>query len=67
MRKIGFAGVGLALGAGLAGLLALPRSAMSQAVDTQGLHLLGVIFVALPVGAVLGLVLGLLAERVTRR
>jgi hypothetical protein len=40
---------------------------MSQAVDTQGLHLLGVIFVALPVGAVLGLVLGLLAERVTRR
>ena len=67
MRAFGFALTGLVLGAGVALLLALPQSAGSQAVDTQGLHLMGVIFVAVPVGAVLGLVLGLLAERVLRR
>jgi hypothetical protein len=67
MRKLGFALGGLGLGAALALLLAKPQSAVSQAVDTQGLHLIGVIFVAVPVGAVLGLVLGLLAERVLRR
>jgi hypothetical protein len=67
MRKLGFALGGLVLGAGVALLLALPQSAMSRAVDTQGLHLMGVIFVAVPVGAVLGLVLGLLAERGLRR
>jgi hypothetical protein len=67
MRKLGFALGGLVLGAGLALLLALPQSAGARAVDPQGLHLIGVIFVAVPVGAVLGLVLGLLAERVLRR
>lgn len=67
MRKLGFALGGLVLGAGVALLLALPQSAMSRAVDTQGLHLIGVLFVAVPVGAVLGLVLGLLAERGLRR
>jgi hypothetical protein len=67
MRKLGFAALGLLAGAGLALLLALPQSAMSRAVDTQGLHLIGVLFVAVPVGALLGLVLGLLAERLTRR
>lgn len=67
MRKFAFALGGLVLGAGSALLLALPQSPMSQAVDTQGLHLLGVIFVAVPVGAVLGTVIGLLAERVLRR
>lgn len=67
MRKLGFALGGLVPGAGLALLLALPQSAGARAVDPQGLHLIGVIFVAAPVGAVLGLVLGLLAERVLRR
>lgn len=67
MRKVGFAALGLVLGAGTAAVLALPQSAMSRAVDTQGLHLIGVIFVALPVGAVAGAVLGLVAERVLRR
>lgn len=67
MRKLGFAALGLLAGAGLALLLALPQSAMSRAVDTQGLHLIGVLFVAVPVGALLGLVLGVLAERLTRR
>lgn len=67
MRKLGFALGGLVLGAGVALLLALPKSAMSQAVDTQGLHLIGVVFVAVPVGAVLGAVVGLLVARVTRR
>lgn len=66
MRKLGFALGGLVLGAGLALLLALPQSAGARAVDPQGLHLIGVIFVAVPVGAVLGLVLGLLAERSLR-
>jgi hypothetical protein len=67
MRKIGFAVPGLVIGAGLALLLALPQSAGARAVDPQGLHLIGVIFVAVPVGAVLGLVLGLVVERVLRR
>ena len=67
MRELGFAGAGLMLGAGVALVLALPQSAMSQAVDTQGLHLIGVVFVAVPIGAVLGAVLGLLVARVTRR
>ncbi len=67
MRKLGFALGGLVLGTGLAILLALPQSAGARAVDPQGLHLIGVIFVAVPVGAVLGLVLGLIAERVLRR
>jgi hypothetical protein len=67
MRKVGFAVMGLLVGAGVALLLALPQSPMSRAVDTQGLHLIGILFVAVPVGAVLGAVLGLLVERVTRR
>lgn len=67
MRKIGFAVLGLVIGAGLAVVLALPQSPGARAVDPQGLHLIGVIFVAVPVGAVLGLVLGLLAERMLRR
>ncbi len=67
MRKLGFAIGGLVLGAGLALLLALPQSAGARAVDPQGLHLIGVIFMAVPLGAVLGLVLGLLAERLLRR
>lgn len=67
MRKIGFAALGLVIGAGLAVLLALPQSLGARAVDPQGLHLIGVIFVAVPVGAVLGAALGLIAERVLRR
>lgn len=67
MRKLGFAVLGLLVGAGIALALAWPQSPGARAVDTQGLHLLGVIFVALPVGAVAGLVLGLLAERILRR
>lgn len=67
MRKPGFAAPGLVPRAGVGVLLALPQSAMSRAVDTQGLRLIGVIFVALPVGAVAGAVLGLIAERVLRR
>jgi hypothetical protein len=67
MRKLGFALGGMVLGAGLALLLALPQSAGARAVDPQGLHLIGVIFLALPLGAVLGLVLGLIAERMFRR
>ena len=67
MRKLVFAGPGLVIGAGVALGLAMPQIAMPQAVDTQGLQLMGVIFVAVPVGAVLGAVLGLLLERVTRR
>ncbi len=67
MRKLGFALIGLVLGIGLALLLALPQSAGAAAVDPQGLHLIGVIFVAVPLGAVLGVVLGLLAERMLRR
>lgn len=67
MRTIGFAALGLVIGAGLAVVMALPQSAGARAVDPQGLHLIGVIFVAVPVGAVLGAVLGLLAERMLRR
>ena len=67
MRTVGFAALGLILGAGLAVLLALPQSLGARAVDPQGLHLIGVIFVAVPIGAVLGAVLGLLVARVTRR
>ena len=67
MRKVGYAVAGLVIGAGLAFVLALPQSATSQAVDTQGMHLLGVLFVAVPVGAVAGAVLGLLVARVMRR
>jgi hypothetical protein len=67
MRKLGFAAVGLLVGAGLALLLALPQFAISRVVDTQGLHLIGALFVAVPVGAVLGAVLGLLVERAMRR
>jgi MFS family permease len=67
MRKLWFALGGLILGAGLALILALPQSAMSRAVDTQGLHLIGVLFVAVPIGAVLGTVLGLLVERMRPR
>lgn len=67
MRKLGFALIGIVLGIGLALLLALPQSAGARAVDPQGLHLIGVIFFALPLGAALGLVLGLMAERLSRR
>jgi hypothetical protein len=67
MRRLGFAALGLVAGAGLALLLALPQSPMSRAVDTQGLHLIGVLFVVVPVGAVLGAVLGFLVARITRR
>lgn len=66
MRKLGFAVLGILAGAGIALALAWPQSPGAQAIDPQGMHLLGVIFVALPVGAVAGLVLGLLAERVFR-
>jgi hypothetical protein len=67
MRKLGFAVLGLVLGAGLAVALAWPQLPGARAMDPQGMHLMGVIFVALPLGAVVGLVLGLLAERVLRR
>jgi hypothetical protein len=67
MRKIGFAAPGLVIGAGISLLLTLPQSPDARVVDPQGLHLIGVIFVAIPVGSVLGLVLGLIAEKVTRR
>ena len=67
MRKLGFAVLGVGLGTGLAAALAWPPSPGASAVDTQGMHLIGVIFVALPVGALAGLVLGLLAERMLRQ
>lgn len=67
MRNVGFAVKGLLVGAGVALFLALPQSPMSRAIDTQGLHLIGVLFLAVPVGAVAGAVLGLLVARVTRR
>jgi hypothetical protein len=40
---------------------------MARAIDTQGLQLMGVIFVAVPVGALVGAVLGLLVARITGR
>lgn len=67
MRKFGFALGGLVLGAGLALVIALPQSAGARAMDPQGLHLVGVIFLALPVGAVVGVVFGLIVERLSRR
>ncbi|MFO1204138.1 MAG: hypothetical protein U1E58_16025 [Tabrizicola sp.] len=67
MRAIGFALAGVVLGAGIAVALALPQSPMSRAIDTQGLHLMGVLFVAAPVGGLLGAVLGVLLARMTRR
>lgn len=67
MRKLGFAVLGVGLGAGLGAALAWPQSPGLEAVDTQGMHLIGVIFVALPVGSLAGLVLGLLAERILRQ
>jgi hypothetical protein len=67
MRKLGFAALGLVLGVVVALVLALPQPVASRVIDTQGLQLMGVLFVAVPVGAVLGAVLGLLVERVTRR
>jgi len=51
----------------LALLLTLPQSPMSWAVDPQGMHLIGVLFVAVPLGALLGLVTGLALARVTWR
>lgn len=66
MRKLGFSVAGFLSGAVLAALFALPQSDMSQAVDTQGLHLIGVLFIITPVLAVVGLILGLLTEYVTR-
>lgn len=67
MRKLGFAVAGFVLGAGLAALFALPQSSMSRAVDPQGLHLVGVLFIIMPVAAVVGMILGLLTEHVTRQ
>ena len=67
MRQLGFAASGSVLGAVIALGLAMPQPAASSVVDTQGLRLMGVLFVAVPVGAVMGAVLGLPVERVTRR
>lgn len=67
MRTFGFAVLGLVLGAGVALLVAIPQSAGARAVDPQGMHLLGVLFLALPVGATVGLVAGLVLARITRR
>lgn len=67
MRSIGFALAGLILGAGIAVALALPQSPVSRAVDTQGLHLMGVLFVAAPVGGILGAALGVVLARLTKR
>lgn len=50
MRTFGFAAGGLVLGAGLALLLTLPQSPMSRAVDPQGMHLIGVLLVSVPLG-----------------
>ncbi|WP_374433133.1 hypothetical protein [Tabrizicola sp.] len=55
------------MGRGSRGALSWAQSPGAQAVDPQGMHLIGVIFVALPLGAVAGLVLGLIAERLLRR
>lgn len=65
MRAVGFAVVGMVLGAGLGLFLSWPQR--PTGLDPQGLHLIGVLFVALPVGAVAGLVSGLLLARFTRR
>lgn len=67
MRKLGFAVLGLLAGAGIALALALLQPPGAREMDPQGMHLMGVVFVALPVGAVVGLILGLLAGRVLRR
>lgn len=67
MRKLGFSVAGFVAGAALAAVFALPQSNMSRAVDPQGLHLIGVLFIIMPVAAVVGLILGLLTEHVTRR
>lgn len=67
MRKVGFVVAGLMIGALVALALAKPQSPMARAIDTQGLQLMGVIFVAVPVGALLGAVLGLLVARITGR
>jgi len=45
-------------GAGLALLLALAQSGMSRPADPQGMRQTGVILLALPVGAVLAVMLG---------
>jgi predicted branched-subunit amino acid permease len=66
MRKLGFAVAGSLVLTGLAALIWLPQSDMSRAVDTQGLHLIGVLFIFLPVAAVVGLILGLVVEWLTR-
>jgi phosphate/sulfate permease len=67
MRTFRFAIGGLVLGAGLALLMTLPQSDMSRAVDAQGLHLIGVFFIIMPVAGVVGLILGLLTAYLTRR
>jgi hypothetical protein len=67
MRTVVFAVLGLILGAGVALMVALPQSEGARAVDAQGMHLLGVLFLALPAGATLGLVAGLVLARTTRR
>lgn len=67
MRKLGFVASGLVLGAVIALALAMPQPVEAPIVDTRGLHLMGALFVAVPVGAAVGAVLGLLVVRVTRR
>ena len=67
MRKLGFSVAGFGSGAIVAALFALPQSDMSRAVDPQGLHLIGVLFLIMPVAAVVGLILGLLTEHLTRQ
>ena len=67
MRKLGFTLGGLVLGVGLALLIALPQPAGARAMDPQGMHLVGVIFLALPLGALVGVICGLIVERLSRR
>lgn len=67
MRRPGFAVLGLLAGAGIGLSLAWPQSPGARAMDPQGMHLMGAILLALPLGAVAGLVLGLVVERITRR
>ena len=54
MRRLVPAGPGLVIGAGVTLGLAMQQTAIPQAVDRQGRQLMGVIFVAIPVGAVPG-------------